>query len=65
MRKESSIVWTVASELVARKQQGAVRTATERQRALAQCGDAAGAEVWAKVAAAAEIMLTVPGRCRH
>jgi len=54
---DDSIVWTLASELVARQGPAAARRATERSRQLAQAGDANGAAVWARVADAAEKML--------
>ena len=54
---DNGIVWTLASEMVARQGPAAARRATERSRLLGQAGDANGAAIWARVADAAERML--------
>jgi hypothetical protein len=54
---QEPIVWTVASELVARRGEHAVPQARRRSRELEEAGDPKGAAVWAQVAEAAERML--------
>jgi hypothetical protein len=54
---DQDILWTLASELIARQGPAAARRAMERSRELEQKGDASGAALWARVAEVVEKML--------